>query len=338
MPEGDEGKRAVDTAEFLVDQYNAIGCHGLVVGDRDAVLGVKRLAALRKRAKFPFLTANLVDSTTGKPVFESHALYEVGGVKVGAFGLTMESTDDRLSPDGTPPPWKVLDAVETAKAEVAALRAQGATVVLALAHLSEGEMTELAEKVDGLTAILGGNGVRLLQHPDLVRGVFLTEAFSKGKYVSEMVFHVWKGHEGDAAFVDRFRKQGLMRELGQLESRITSYERILEKKIEEEKAAQAASTPGEAGKPGTPGASASPAPPLARGAVSSDFYRQQLVKMQTEKAALDLALEDAGDIDMTKNFISYEMLAVKQDIEDDKGIFAKVETFRKKWPKDPGSH
>ena len=63
--------------------YDAMG-----IGDDDLTLG-KRLfdRVFRRRPNFPFLSSNLVDGESGKPVFQSHLIKEVNGLRIGIFSL-----------------------------------------------------------------------------------------------------------------------------------------------------------------------------------------------------------------------------------------------------------
>ena len=318
---GEDAPRWKDTAEFLVTQFNATGVDAITLGDRDTYLGPKVLRALRKKAKFPFLVANLIDTETHKPYFEDHMIKTIDGVKVGLFGVTMKAAARNL-PSG-PAPWRADDPVATAKREVAALKAAGAEIIVAITHLSEADERTLAREVEGITAILGGNGVRMLQHPERVEGTFVADAFSKGKYVSVMVLHLWEGKPASAPLADRFRRQGLLQQIEQVDARLASYERILEAKEKE-----AAPTPTDAvdGK----GVRRSHV-------VNTDFYRKQLVQFRAEKQQLEMDLEEATEVDPRANYITYELAPVRKDLEDTKDIGEAVDTFRKKWPKiEPG--
>jgi 5'-nucleotidase/UDP-sugar diphosphatase len=74
-------------AELVVEAYNRIGCDALNVGERDLALGLPFLKELEKKARFPFVSANL----TGKDnalLFKPYVIKRVGQVNVGIFGIT----------------------------------------------------------------------------------------------------------------------------------------------------------------------------------------------------------------------------------------------------------
>lgn len=303
----------------MVDQLANIGCDGVTLGDRDTLLGPEVLRKLEKRAGFPFLVANLVDATTGKPFFGAHKMMDVAGEKVGIFGLTSSQTARRpwdAKPDAAMP-WKVLDPIETARAEVAALKAQGAKIIVALTHLDERVETELGEQVEGITVILGGNSVKMSQHPVRAGQAYVAHGFSKGKYVSILTLNMWKGSDATAEFVDRYRKQGLEQKLVQHEARITSYQRRLETKVEA---------------PAGKGAEVEKL--RAQRKPNTDFYQQQLVKLRAEKQLMELELGDLKDPDPKANFIAYELAPLSRDMEHEESVDKAILAFREKWPKD----
>lgn len=308
------------TARFLVDQYNASGLAAMVLGDRDTVLGLHTLQELHKAAKFPFLTANLVDVNTGQPLFDSHVIREVSGTRVGIFGVTMSSTA-RLDTFTKTRPWRVDDFVQVARQEVAALKKEGAELIIALAHLADPDLERLARDVDGIHAVLGGNGVQLKHHPTFTNGAYVAGAHTRGKYLSTLVFHTWKGKETDRAYVDRDRRQGIERRIEQSEARISNYTSLIQR---EEEARQEASEQAAKTGVGRRGRKAEK---------NLEFYRKQLVKFQAEKQMLSMELEETAKPDPRANFVTYELIPVDKDIEDESTCAGAVTAFRAEVPK-----
>ncbi|MBN6056835.1 bifunctional metallophosphatase/5'-nucleotidase, partial [Nonomuraea sp. RK-328] len=90
-----------------------------------------------KGASFPFLGANIVDTTTGKPAFDPYLVKEVRGVKVGVIGLTHKnSLFEAPSPTA---PLQGRDEVETVNAYVAELKAKGVRTIVVLLHQGGGQ-------------------------------------------------------------------------------------------------------------------------------------------------------------------------------------------------------
>ncbi len=155
----------------------AMGVQALVPGNHDADWGPAAFTRWVASARFPVLLANVtgVDGAPW-PGTRPSMLLEVGGIKVGLIGLSSVMLANALGPAAryhAPAPIAVREA--------AALRAQGATTVIALSHLGyaygpdvahwmppdEDTDVRLAEAGVDLDAIVGGHTHTEL--PDLVR-------------------------------------------------------------------------------------------------------------------------------------------------------------------------
>ena len=274
--------------------------------------------------------ANLVDPKSGKPIFEERAVYEVAGVKIGVFGLTAPDAFRQGRPGAEPDepaPWQATEPTEVAARQVAALRAEGVDIIVALVSLSERQEEELASKVPGITAILGGAGTRMLQHPEHFGDTYVADAFSKSKYLSVLTLHIREGNSPRGPFADRYQRKGLEDKLRQIEGRMASYERIIERKK-----AEKAKPPAEADK----GAKAPPTG-AGRGSAGADFYEQRLVKFREEKAALEKQIAAVEAPDASANFIGYELAPLNRAITDDPAVAKAVAAFIGKHPeKKPG--
>lgn len=86
-----------------IDVLNALDMHASAVGNHEFDQGVAdlldRVIAGGTNAQFPFLGANVYDST-GTPILPEYALFEVGGETVGVIGAITEETPSLVSPAG----------------------------------------------------------------------------------------------------------------------------------------------------------------------------------------------------------------------------------------------
>ncbi|MEU4725883.1 bifunctional metallophosphatase/5'-nucleotidase [Nonomuraea dietziae] len=90
-----------------------------------------------KGASFPYLGANIVDSTTGQPAFAPYIVKEVKGVKVGVIGVTHKnSLFEAPSPTA---PLQGRDEAETVNAYVGELKAKGVRTIVVLLHQGGGQ-------------------------------------------------------------------------------------------------------------------------------------------------------------------------------------------------------
>ncbi|MBI4603739.1 MAG: hypothetical protein HY721_17430 [Planctomycetes bacterium] len=139
---------ALRSAELIIEAYNRMGYQALAVGAFDLAAGLEELQRLQKRAKFPFLSANLADKETGRLYFPAHAVVEVGGVRVGIFGLTL-NTLGKVYLGKVAPAAVVTDPLLAARRCLEELRGK-ADLVIALSHLREETNSELLRDLQAL--------------------------------------------------------------------------------------------------------------------------------------------------------------------------------------------
>jgi 2',3'-cyclic-nucleotide 2'-phosphodiesterase (5'-nucleotidase family)/predicted AlkP superfamily phosphohydrolase/phosphomutase len=139
-------------------------------------------------AKFQYLSANVVDAAGKTPKeWKPSVLRNFGGFRVGIVGFTNEDAPTLVFP-GSFDPFHVAPRIATVNAEIAALRAKGADMVIVLGHdgatagsltAPTGPVVDLADALVGADAVFG-------DHTDFQvlalrpNGVLVTEQRSKG--------------------------------------------------------------------------------------------------------------------------------------------------------------
>ncbi len=185
IPEN-ETKMVGEKAWLILESFNLMGLDALSVGDDDLSLGKEFLVAMSKKAKFPFLSSNLIDEETQKPLFQTQLLKEMAGMRIGLFGLL--SPDLFLGPSD--PRRKGLifrDPMETAYAMIKELQPKTDLIIL-LSHLGYPKDVELAQNLSGLHVIVGGHTGANLLYPPLIRNTYLLQTAAKGMYGARIDF------------------------------------------------------------------------------------------------------------------------------------------------------
>ena len=157
-----------------------MGYHAIGIGDDDLNLGKKILLELSKMSSVPFLSSNLMDEDSGKPLFQRHIIKEVNGLKIGIFSLLSSDVFLGLSD----PRRKGLifqDPVETAQEMVRELGPQTDFIIL-LSHLSYPKDVELVRKISGVHIIAGGHTGVDLPTPPVIKNTVIVQNSSKGMY------------------------------------------------------------------------------------------------------------------------------------------------------------
>ena len=154
----DQGKSAI---EFM----NAAGYDAMTVGNHELDFGIDNLKALAKDADFPILCADMTTEADGKTVFDSNKIFDLGGVKVGVFGLatpeTLTKADASKMPGITFPQTDKLYAV--AQAQVDELNKAGADLIVCLGHLGIDDESignrsiDVCEHVNGIDLFIDGH-------------------------------------------------------------------------------------------------------------------------------------------------------------------------------------
>ncbi|MSP92544.1 MAG: bifunctional metallophosphatase/5'-nucleotidase [Myxococcales bacterium] len=191
-----DGNRAAAAAAAL-RLYERAGYDLGVLGNHEFDGGPRVLrAALEGLARYRLLVANLdaagtsldpaTDKRAGERLHEATALVACGGMRVGFFGLLTPTTktisdfgDVRFAAD---------PLVGPARAAVAALRSQGADVVVALTHLGVGQDVDLALAVTGIDAIVGGHSHTALPVARRVGATWITQAGARFAHLGRLEF------------------------------------------------------------------------------------------------------------------------------------------------------
>ncbi len=163
-----------------------------VLGNHDLDAGYAHQQELVPLTGCPVLSANVEVPSGSDPgkmklLCPPDTMMEVGGHKIGIFGLTTEDlvgiTDKRKNPG-----LAVLRAEPVATEEVKKLRAAGAELVIALTHIGLREDSSLAMHVPGIDLIVGGhshtflNRLAMVQHADATNGWGGTAIVQTGRY------------------------------------------------------------------------------------------------------------------------------------------------------------
>ena len=179
-----EIKGLSEKAHLILKSFDLMGYHAIGIGDDDLNLGKKFLMDLSKVSHIPFLSSNVIDEDSGKPLFERYLIREVNGLKVGVFSLL--SQDVFLGPSDPRKKGLIfVDPVETAQEMVRELGPQTDLIIL-LSHLSYPKDMELAQKISGIHIIVGGHTGVQLSNPPVIKNTIVLQTVSQGKYAGRL--------------------------------------------------------------------------------------------------------------------------------------------------------
>ncbi len=164
----------------------------MTLGNHEFDLGTEALAGIVSGqlaggppVTLPLLCANMrLDDTLLAGIVRKSIIKDVGGVKVGIFGVTTEDEQNysaemiaRLSGD----PYTV------AGAQAYMLRMAGCEVVIGLSHMGTmADLMGLADNVPGIDIIVGGHSHDLFDGPIVRNGKIVVQAGSHGRYLGQL--------------------------------------------------------------------------------------------------------------------------------------------------------
>ena len=173
-----EQKEFLLKSEYILEAYRLTGCDAFNVGEADLCLGLAHLQELKKKAQFPFLSANLADKKSGRPLFEPFIIKETAGMKTGILGL--------FSRAGRADPAVIVrDPVAAAKKTVAELRPRVALLIV-LSNLGLEQDRMLARAVPGIDLIIGGRATARMSAPVVEGKTMIVQAYNRGQYIGKI--------------------------------------------------------------------------------------------------------------------------------------------------------
>ena len=147
--------------EQMIATWNALKLDLAVPGNHEFDFGPEVFRRRIAESKFAWLADNMSDRASGRPFggTQRAQLRRFGRVKIGFLGVVTADTPQTSKPG---PDVRFTDPVATAKRTAARLRAQGATIVVALTHLAMAEDLRLAS-TGAVDLVLGGHDHVVMQ-------------------------------------------------------------------------------------------------------------------------------------------------------------------------------
>jgi len=208
-----EREKARRRAEFVLRLYETLGYHALNIGDTDLGLGIEYLKNLQKNSKIPFLSANLKNKRTKKPVFKPYLIKEIEGVKIGILGLVTTEISPNIQKELKD---YFIENPTKATAETINRFMPSCDHIIALAHLTPPETESLAKEVSRISIIIGGNDRSFILPKKIHRSVYVqTDAF--GAHIGRLNLNLLKG---SSKFIDILSKSLIQKKIEDIQKKI----------------------------------------------------------------------------------------------------------------------
>lgn len=135
---------------YLREAFAKLGFEALNMGHREAALSAAQLRELKARSPVPMLSANLVDRSTGRPLFDAHRIVRRGPWRVALVGVLDPRIGDALG-DGL-----AIEKMETSLSGLLPQMRSQADLIVLLAFTDEAGLSALARQFYEVDVILGG--------------------------------------------------------------------------------------------------------------------------------------------------------------------------------------
>ena len=164
----------------MIDGYNTIGYQAYNVSSKDFAAGRIFLRELQQAAKFPFISANILDSLTRRPIFEPFIIKNVSKKKFGIIGITSKLVKmipgiEIASPDST------LEKI------IPELRKK-VNYIIVLANLDRVAEKDFFEKSFDIDFILISGSYRYSRNLEDKNSMLVARCGSIGKYMGIIKF------------------------------------------------------------------------------------------------------------------------------------------------------
>ncbi|WP_114391214.1 thiosulfohydrolase SoxB [Notoacmeibacter marinus] len=163
-----------------------------MVGHWEFTYGEDRVLELIDALQYPFLSANVFDTTWDEPVFDAAMMREVAGHKVAVIGQSMPYTPI-ANPRWMIPNWSFGIRPEVIAAQVEKARADGAEVVILLSHNGFDVDQKLARDVPDIDVILTGHTHDAIPRAIEIGKTLLLASGSHGKFVGRVDLDIRDG-------------------------------------------------------------------------------------------------------------------------------------------------
>jgi 2',3'-cyclic-nucleotide 2'-phosphodiesterase (5'-nucleotidase family) len=135
---------------------NRLGFDVSTLGNHEFDYGWRRIQDFVKAAKFPIVSANVVDDQGAFLAGKPYVIKTVGGIRVAVIGLLLGDLVGNLATPDKVGSWHVFPVVESARKYAAELRDKSDLIVV-LGHLHDAEADEILKQVPDVSVAIVGH-------------------------------------------------------------------------------------------------------------------------------------------------------------------------------------
>lgn len=172
-----------EISDFIFFVMQRLKYDAVTLGVEELRFGVRHYEELSKEASAPAILVNNVRAVQDGqrlPVGTGMLIREVGGVRVGVFGLV--SADNPTAKQNKAIDYALEDSVNTAKEVVGRLREEGCEIIVLLAQLAPSDVNKVIRAVPGIDVAILGFRPGLRKEPSIAGETIIVRTGFRGQY------------------------------------------------------------------------------------------------------------------------------------------------------------
>jgi 5'-nucleotidase/UDP-sugar diphosphatase len=135
---------------------NQIGIDAAVAGNHEFDYGSQKVQEFAHIAKYPLLSANIVDAAGATITGKAYTILNAGGVRVGVIGVVMSDMIGALITPEVAGPFHVLPVIETVRKYARELQDR-VDLVVVLGHIYNPEADAILQEVPEVSVVVAGH-------------------------------------------------------------------------------------------------------------------------------------------------------------------------------------
>jgi len=168
----------------VIELMNEMKFDAMVLGNHEFDFGTEVLRKRISEARFPVLGANV----GGLDLIRPYVIKEIEGVRIAFLGVVTEDVPLTTHPRNVSG-LSFLPVASTVEKYLELLRGKADIVVL-LSHIGHAADRDLAAKVNGITAIIGGHSHTKVLNPVVINNTVIVQAWEHGKALGRLDLYI----------------------------------------------------------------------------------------------------------------------------------------------------
>ena len=178
---------------------NKLGIQVSTLGNHEFDYGWQTILKFFQVAKFPTVSANVVDDSGKLLARHPYLITKVNGIRVAVIGAVMGNLLSTYLAPGVAGPWHVLPVVETVQKYVDEI-GDRADLIVVLGHIEASERLDILHRVPKVAVVVTGHSHRGLEKAQVVDGRLGVEAKAYGVELGRLDMQVDVAHRSIASW------------------------------------------------------------------------------------------------------------------------------------------